>query len=142
RQRWRPGPMADRAALIGLAIGGVAAAAVAVDRLAELLIRRSERLDPEEMELPGARFWLRGTPVHYIEQGRGYPVVLVHGFGASTFSYRFLITALSERFRVIALDLPGFGYSGRDPAAGYSQTAWAELLAEFVERLGVRRAAF
>jgi pimeloyl-ACP methyl ester carboxylesterase len=56
----------------------------------------------------------------YVEQaGAGEPVVLLHGFCCSSFSWRHVLPALAQRFRVITPDLPGFGYSERpaDPEA-------------------------
>lgn len=121
-------------------LGGTAAAGVALDLAARRTIRRHEDLDPESARLPGSRFWVRGEAVHYVEQGRGFPVVLVHGFGGSTFSYRYTLPALAKRFRVLAIDLPGFGYSGRSKFGEYSQSGWAALLHEFIERQGIHRA--
>ena len=65
------------------------------------------RSDATFVEVDGAR-------IHYRELGSGdQTVVLVHGFGASLESWRGVHQALARRFRVIALDLPGFGLSGR-----------------------------
>ena len=115
---------------------------VATDNAARRVIRQAERLDPEMADIPGRRFWIRGNPIHYVDQGGGFPIALVHGFGASTFSYRETIPALAKHFRVIAIDLPGLGYSGRDPAGDYSQTGLATTLVEFLGRLGIDRAVF
>ena len=55
-----------------------------------------------------------GERLVYTEQaGRGDPVVLLHGFGASSYSWREVIPELSGRYRVIALDLFGFGWTER-----------------------------
>ncbi|HLE82821.1 MAG TPA: alpha/beta fold hydrolase, partial [Thermoanaerobaculia bacterium] len=55
----------------------------------------------------------------YVEQaGAGEPVVLLHGFCCSSFSWRHVLPGLAERFRVIAPDLPGFGYSKRPAEPG------------------------
>ena len=43
----------------------------------------------------GYNFWKwRGHNIHYVEQGKGIPVVLIHGFGASAFHWRFAIPCL------------------------------------------------
>ena len=52
--------------------------------------------------------------MHYLQQGTGDPVVLIHGWNGSTFSFRHQIPELAQHFRVIALDLRGYGYSSRD----------------------------
>lgn len=55
----------------------------------------------------------------YVEQaGAGEPVVLLHGFCCSSFSWRHVLPGLSRRYRVIAPDLPGFGYSERPAEPG------------------------
>ncbi|MHB8576900.1 MAG: alpha/beta fold hydrolase [Dehalococcoidia bacterium] len=133
--------MPAKLALAALA-AGVAGAGVAADLWARRAIRRFESVNPEDADVPGSRFWIRGVAVHYVERGQGFPIVLVHGFGGSTFSYRFLVSALAKDFRVVAVDLPGFGYSGRGAHTDYSQSGWVELLAEFLSRLGIQRAVF
>lgn len=49
--------------------------------------------------------------VHYIEKGRGMPVILIHGFPLDHRIWAGQIDPLAERYRVIAVDLPGFGQS-------------------------------
>jgi pimeloyl-ACP methyl ester carboxylesterase len=64
---------------------------------------------------------------------------LVHGYGASSASYLPVIDALAARFRVLAIDLPGFGKSDRR-AGDYSPEALADVLAEVLRQKGVARA--
>lgn len=84
-------------------------------------------------------------PVFYREAGRAdAPVLLLpHGYPCSSFQYRRLMPALADRWRTIAPDFPGFGYSGTpDPSRfGYDFDAYAEFLAKFADRLGLRRYA-
>jgi 3-oxoadipate enol-lactonase len=54
---------------------------------------------------------VNGTTLHYQEQGTGKPLVLLHGFPLDSRIWREQIAALSDRFRVIAPDLRGFGQS-------------------------------
>lgn len=72
------------------------------------------------------------------------PVLLLpHGYPCSSFQFRNLIPALADRWRCVAPDFPGFGYSDT-PAMdrfGYDFDAYAELLDRFAERLGLRRYA-
>lgn len=67
----------------------------------------------------------------------GRPMVLIHGFGASLHSWRKVAPGLADAgFRVIALDLPGFGYSERPAAAAaYTPEAQAALVAEVLDLL-------
>jgi pimeloyl-ACP methyl ester carboxylesterase len=126
--------------LAGAGAAALAAGAVVVDRLAQRAIERFETLDPDTAELPGQRFWVRGVALHYVEQGQGFPVLLIPGFLGSTFSFRHTLPALAERFRAIAVDLPGFGYSDRGTHVEYSAGNWVSLLAEFLRRQGIGRA--
>jgi pimeloyl-ACP methyl ester carboxylesterase len=52
-----------------------------------------------------------GTRTHIVEMGQGDPVILLHGYGDSLATWRYVAPALAERHRVIAADLPGFGRS-------------------------------
>ena len=68
-------------------------------------------------------------------------IVLVHGFGGSTFSWRENVPFFAgEGYRVISLDLKGFGLSHKDFASDYSHEAQAEVVAGVLERLDVDRA--
>lgn len=79
--------------------------------------------------------------IHYNEVGQGHPLILVHGGGpgASGWSnYNPNIPYLAQHFRVIAIDLPGWGQS--QPVA-YENRDNSGALAEFMETLGIARAA-
>jgi 3-oxoadipate enol-lactonase len=54
---------------------------------------------------------LNGDPIHYTQQGTGLPVVLVHGFPLDSRIFDAQVAALSDKYRVITIDLPGFGQS-------------------------------
>ncbi len=62
-----------------------------------------------------------GATIHYIDEGEGPPLLLLHGNPTWSFLYRQIVLGLRDRFRCIALDYPGFGLS-RAPA-GYGFTA-------------------
>ena len=79
-------------------------------------VRRWEDLDLATVEKPGRVVSVDGVELHYTEAGQGPPILLIHGLNGSTFSFRHLAPLLSDGFRVLALDLMGFGYSER-PAA-------------------------
>ncbi|HRB13305.1 MAG TPA: alpha/beta fold hydrolase, partial [Vicinamibacteria bacterium] len=51
--------------------------------------------------------------VRYVRKGQGPSVILIHGLASSIYSWADVIGPLSERFDVIALDLPGFGASSK-----------------------------
>jgi len=83
--------------------------------------------------------------IFYREAGQqDNPVVLLlHGFPTSSHQYRGLIDRLSDKYRVIAPDLPGFGFSDAPDAATFSYTFdhLAEIMQGFVDSLGLTRYA-
>jgi len=71
----------------------------------------------------------------YVEEwGHGSPVVLIHGLGGSTYSWRFIVPVLARNHRVIALDLKGFGRSAKVFDTNYSARDQSSLIARFLAR--------
>jgi pimeloyl-ACP methyl ester carboxylesterase len=68
------------------------------------------------------------------ETGDGPPVVLLHGLGASTFTWRRIVPELARTHRVIALDLKGFGRSDKPRDRHYSAADQAALVAAFLKK--------
>jgi pimeloyl-ACP methyl ester carboxylesterase len=77
--------------------------------------------------------------VRYIDtQSKGNPILLIHGLGGSIESWINNINTISrEQLRVIALDLPGFGYSDK-PNINYTISFYTTFIAKFLKRLEVR----
>jgi pimeloyl-ACP methyl ester carboxylesterase len=99
-------------------------------------------LQAEEATRPPGRFVeVDGLAVHYIARGKGRPVVLLHGNGtmAEDFVICGLIDQLSKRYRVIAIDRPGFGHTGRPRHRIWTASAQAHLLHRVLDRLNVER---
>src|SRR6202012_1602179 len=86
-----------------------------------------------------------GFNVFYREAGPADASVLLlpHGFPSSGHMFRDLIPALSDRYRVIAPDLPGFGHTKAPPRGDfvYSFDNLAKTMAGFVDALGLERYA-
>lgn len=80
-----------------------------------------------------------GGQVSYLEAGRGTPLVLLHGIGSAARSWRVQLTGLSDRFRVIAWDAPGYGESSQLDAEIPDAGDYAARLEEFVAALGLGR---
>jgi pimeloyl-ACP methyl ester carboxylesterase len=104
-------------------------------------VRRWEDLDLATVEKPGRLISVEGVELHYTETGQGPPILLIHGLNGCTFSFRHLAPLLSDGFRVLALDLMGFGYSERPPHADYSLVAQARLVSGFLDALGIEKAS-
>ena len=75
-----------------------------------------------------------------VEAGVGPVVVAVHGLGATKDSFLPTVVALSDRFRVIALDLPGFGDSDKPIGARYDAGYFAAAVIDLLAALGLDRA--
>lgn len=73
--------------------------------------------------------------LHYVDEGRGAPIVLVHGTPTWSVEWRHVIAALCDRSRVLALDHLGFGLSERPPSARYRPEDHARRFGEWVERV-------
>lgn len=86
-----------------------------------------------------------GVRVHYQEAGdrNAPPLVLIHGFASSTLVWSKVFLRLAEAgFRVIAVDMLGFGYSGKPRNGEYTIAGQASLLMGLLDRLNIKRATF
>ncbi|MFN6561161.1 MAG: alpha/beta fold hydrolase [Nostoc sp. ChiSLP01] len=90
---------------------------------------------PSTTPIPGKYWQWRGHNVYYVrageKQGQRPPLLLVHGFGASTDHWRKNITGLCQDFEVFAIDLLGFGRSAK-PKLEYSSDLWRDQLHDFI----------
>ena len=90
---------------------------------------------------------VNGIEVHYKQYGQGEPfMVLLHGFGASTYSWREVLSPLSQLGTVVAFDRPAFGLTER-PMPGewqgespYNLDSQVELTVGLMDALGIRQA--
>ena len=71
--------------------------------------------------------------------GEGEPVLLVHSAGQSIYAWRELMPRLAKRYRVIAIDLPGFGHSDRPYSLSYSMDEMADALLLITDALHLNR---
>jgi magnesium chelatase accessory protein len=76
-----------------------------------------------------------GVRWHVQEKGAGPRLLLVHGTGASTHSWRGLLPLLAANHRVLAMDLPGHGFTGALPREATSLPGVADALQALLERL-------
>lgn len=103
---------------------------------------------PEALADPDGRFVeLEGIKVHYKAFGEGAaPVILLHGFGASVFSWRLVMEPLAMDRKVVAFDRPGFGLTERalpgewEGASPYGAQAQAALTVALMDELGIQQA--
>ena len=83
-----------------------------------------------------------GVGLHYREAGDGPPLMLVHGFLGTSWAWRRVLPRLAQRYRVLAVDLRGYGDSDKpvdpdDPGAGYDSRSLAEDLRAVARHAGI-----
>jgi pimeloyl-ACP methyl ester carboxylesterase len=83
-----------------------------------------------------------GQRLHYYQAGApdAPPLILIHGLGDEADTWRHVLTPLARQYRVIALDLPGFGRSDH-PRRAYTLAFYARAVASLLAKLGIDRAA-
>jgi pimeloyl-ACP methyl ester carboxylesterase len=116
---------------------GIGAALAAMAMVVQYRTRQAERDNPplgQFIEVDGVR-------LHYVERGQGQPIVLLHGNGtmAQDFDLSGVLDLAADKYRVIAFDRPGYGYSERPRNKIWSPAAQADLLYHALQRLGIER---
>lgn len=103
-----------------------------------------------EVKLPwqsqGYSTWLwNGYKINYVDLGGGeaddglnkQPLLLIHGFGASVYHWRYNIPFLARKYHVYAIDMVGFGLSDK-PIIDYSAELWRDQVLSFIEEVVMR----
>ena len=86
-----------------------------------------------------------GLKTNYLESGSGEPVILIHGSGPGVTAYanwRLSIPVLAAKYRVLAPDIAGFGYTERKSDTVYDLDFWVRHLIEWMDAVGVKKARF
>ncbi|MEA4914156.1 MAG: alpha/beta hydrolase [Christensenella sp.] len=78
--------------------------------------------------------------IHYLEAGVGEPLLLIHSLGQSLYTWRNVFAELSDNYRVIAIDLPGHGYSSRPDTFQYTADDFAFIFNGFLDALNIKSA--
>jgi pimeloyl-ACP methyl ester carboxylesterase len=129
-------------------IGGILASALGTFVAAKLLLRPGdvewEKNREAVFHADYSSFTeVDGVRVHYQEVGdpNAPPMILIHGFAASNLVWSKVFLELAGAgFRVIAPDLPGYGYSGKPRHLDYTIASQSKMVLSFVRRLGIDRA--
>lgn len=79
-----------------------------------------------------------GNTIHYIDEGSGPVLLLLHGNPTWSFLYRHIVRKLSPHFRCIALDYPGFGLSTPRPGYAFLPREHSSIVEKFVDHLGLK----
>lgn len=90
----------------------------------------------EKYRVTGSRFLeVDGMSAHVAVTGTGPTLVLLHGTGSSLHTWNGWVEALGDEFRIVRLDLPGFGLTGPHPDHDYSIDAYTTFLQDIVDTL-------
>lgn len=118
-------------------IGAAATATLAAAAFVHQRARQAERANP-----PVGRFVeVDGVRLHYLERGEGPPLVMLHARGSmiQEIALSGLFELAAARYRVIALDRPGYGYSARPRGRWWGPQSQAALLRRMLAQIGVER---
>lgn len=80
---------------------------------------------------------VNGAQVHYLDEGEGPTLLMLHGNPTWSFLYRRMVPYLSDRFRCIALDYPGFGLSTAPDGYGFTPAEHASTVSGLIDALGL-----
>ena len=100
-------------------------------------MNRPAWVDPKLFPFESRFTEIEGATVHYVDEGDGPVLLMLHGNPTWSFLYRHLIAGLKDRFRCIALDYPGFGLSTAPDGYGYTAAEHSHVVESFVTSLGL-----
>ena len=83
-------------------------------------------------KVPSQRYRYKDIYINYLDHGSGTPILLLHGFGASSYSWRHVTAHFSANYRVLSIDLKGFGLSDRPADFNYSLKEQGNIVTEFI----------
>ncbi len=108
----------------------------------EFVTDEQGKISPEQLADKDGKFIdVKGLKVYYKEKGsKGKVLLFIHGFSASTYSWRLNMEPLAKDFHVYALDLKGFGYTAKPAESDYTLDAQAQLVADFMDAMKIKSA--
>ena len=80
----------------------------------------------------------KGIDVHFVDEGKGPVILMLHGNPTWSFLYRKMITALKSDFRVIAPDYPGFGLSPTPQNYDFLPSTQSDIIEQFIQKLNLK----
>lgn len=98
-------------------------------------------LDPAFAQFQGRDLRLHGHRLHYLDEGQGEPVLLVHGNPTWSFFFRGLVSGLRDQYRLIVPDHIGCGFSDKPPDSQYRYTLESRVnnLEQLMDHLAIRQ---
>ncbi len=95
-------------------------------------------LNPAFYPFAGNYLEVESGRMHYLDEGEGVPIVMVHGTPSWSFLYRHLVRGLADSYRCVAPDQLGFGLSDKPEAFAYTPVAHAENLGRLIDKLELK----
>lgn len=80
-----------------------------------------------------------GMQVHFRDEGKGFPIVLIHGTASSLHTWDDWTKDLKKSHRVIRMDLPAFGITGPNATGDYSINGYTRFFNQFIEKLKIEK---
>jgi pimeloyl-ACP methyl ester carboxylesterase len=122
-------------ASVAVTAGAILAASAIVNHF---FARRAEQFNPPQ----GKFLNIEGVRLHFVERGKGEPLILLHGNGSmiQDFVTSGLLDLAAKSYRVIAFDRPGYGHSDRPRNVIWTANAQADLIRKAMSELGLSRA--
>lgn len=99
------------------------------------------RFSVSEREYPFSDHWLEreGVAMHYVDEGEGFPILMLHGNPTWSFLYRDIVKKLRRECRCIAPDYPGFGLSETPPDYRFTPQEHSDWVAVLIDELRLER---
>jgi pimeloyl-ACP methyl ester carboxylesterase len=90
--------------------------------------------------LPVQKTSVEGLQLAYVEEGKGAPILFIHGLGGNLSHWSKNLSVLAERFHVLAVDLPGYGRSDKQFATGEKDQLqfYADVIISFIKQKGLK----
>ena len=92
-----------------------------------------------DWQAKGQNFTHRGHPIFYVDEGEGEVLLLIHGFPTASCDWSLIWPALTKKYRCIAPDMIGFGFSAKPYRYDYRIMDQADLHEALLAKLGVER---
>jgi len=96
---------------------------------------------PDEFAARGRWVTVDGLRIFLLDEGTGFPVLLLHGVPTSAYLWRDVVPVVALTNRALAPDLPGFGYSDKPRDRSYAVPAQADVVSALLGMLGIDRCA-
>lgn len=106
--------------------------------LAAISISCSASVQHDTPAVPSAYYLHDGVKIHFKQVGAGRPVIFLHGFGTSLDTWRFVVEALEDEYRLVLLDMKGHGLSDRPRDEMYGAQDHARAVRGLIDYLGLK----